>query len=173
MSKGLLGGGVGQQVQRRQRDQERLGRAVPPHAECGAQRPALRWRQPVVVPQHRAEQLVQAGERQLSLGLDAGGGQHPQAGLAGLAGPAGSSEDFPIPASPSYDYRAALVADIGEQAAQRLSSASRPVRVSVATSLAVWALIISTIVSGGVRSATLTSARRSSHSQRQAHIFAP
>jgi hypothetical protein len=71
---------VGQQVQRGERDHERLWRRPVTHAERGGKRSGLGGGQPVHGAQYWSQQIVQAGVRQVSLRLDAGGRQHLQAG---------------------------------------------------------------------------------------------
>jgi hypothetical protein len=65
-------GHLGEQAQHRQRHEEPIrGRAVA-EAEHRLERPALRGRERREPVEHRAAQLMQAGERQLHLGLHAG-----------------------------------------------------------------------------------------------------
>ena len=95
----LLLGGVGQQAQDRQADEEALRRRSGAHAERRAQRVALRARQrPETAEQGRA-QRVQAGEGKLHLGLDA-----RRRGDAGIPVPRVGKclrrAVFPTPASP-------------------------------------------------------------------------
>ena len=67
----LLLGGVGQQAQDRQPDEEAIRRRSVAQAERRAQRVALRARQMPETAEHRCAQRMQAGERELHLGLDA------------------------------------------------------------------------------------------------------
>ena len=67
----LLLGDVGQQAQDRQADQEAIRRRTGAQAERRAQRVALRARQMPETAEHRRAQRMQAGERELHLGLDA------------------------------------------------------------------------------------------------------
>ena len=67
----LLLGGVGQQAQDRQPDQEAIRRRSGAQAERRAQRVALRARQMPETVEHRRAQRMQAGERELHLRLDA------------------------------------------------------------------------------------------------------
>ena len=67
----LLLGGVGQQAQDRQSDEEAIRRRSSAQAERRAQRIALRARQLLEPAEHRRAQRVQAGVRELHLGLDA------------------------------------------------------------------------------------------------------
>ena len=69
----------GQQAQHGQADQEPVRRRPRAHAEHGAQGIALRGRQRLQAVQHRRAQLMQSGERELHLRLDAGGPRHPAA----------------------------------------------------------------------------------------------
>ena len=64
-------GRLGQQSERRQTDQEAVRRLPGAQAECRAQRVALRPGQARQAAQHRRAELMQAGERDLHLGLDA------------------------------------------------------------------------------------------------------
>ena len=75
----LLPGCTGQQAQHGQADQEPVRGGPGAEAEHGLQRLTLRTRQPVQVIQKRLAQLLQPGERQLHLGLDACGTDHPAA----------------------------------------------------------------------------------------------
>ena len=72
-------GHVGEQAQDRQSDVEAVRRRPGTEAERGPQRIALRHRETLETIQHRRQQLVQAGEGQLHLRLDAGGAHHPAA----------------------------------------------------------------------------------------------
>ena len=65
-------GGAGEQAEHGDAEQEAVGRRARAQAEGGAQRVALWSRQRVEAVEQRCAQLVQAGERQLHLGLDAG-----------------------------------------------------------------------------------------------------
>ena len=67
----LLLGGVGQQAQDRQPDEEAIRRRSGAQAERRAQRVALRARQMLETAEHGRAQRMQAGERELHLGLDA------------------------------------------------------------------------------------------------------
>ncbi len=67
----LLLGDVGEQAQHRQPDHEAIRRRARVGPERGAQRVALRDREPAQAAEHRRAQRVQAGERELHLGLDA------------------------------------------------------------------------------------------------------
>ena len=67
----LLLGGVGQQAQDRQPDEEAIRRRSGAQAERRAQRVALRARQVLETVEHRRAQRMQAGECELHLGLDA------------------------------------------------------------------------------------------------------
>ena len=67
----LLLGGVGQQAQHREPDQEAIRRRPGAQAERGAQRVALRVRELLEPAEHRRAQRVQAGVGELHLGLDA------------------------------------------------------------------------------------------------------
>ena len=97
----LLLGGVGQQAQDRQPDEEAIRRRSGAQAERRAQRVALRARQLLETAEHRRAQRVQAGEGELHLGLDArrprdpaslrGRRQVPQQG--GLADPRLAAQD--------------------------------------------------------------------------------
>ena len=63
-------GGVGQQREHRQADEERIGRRSGHQTEGHAQRPALRLGQAVHGGQERHEQLVDGGEAEVLLRLD-------------------------------------------------------------------------------------------------------
>lgn len=66
----LLLGGVGEQAQDGQADQEAIRRGTGAHAERRVQRVALRdWQMPETA-KHRCAQRMQAGECELHLGLD-------------------------------------------------------------------------------------------------------
>ena len=67
----LLLGGVGQQAQDRQPDEEAIRWRSGAQAERRAQRVALRARQLPETVEHLRAQRMQAGERELHLGLDA------------------------------------------------------------------------------------------------------
>ena len=69
----------GQQAQHRQPDQETIRSLPLPHPERDRQRVALRPRQLVQPSEHRHAQLVQSGERELHLRLDAPGPDHAKA----------------------------------------------------------------------------------------------
>ena len=71
----LLLGGVCQQAQRRQPDQEPVGRRAGAQPEHGRERVALRDGQPVEVIQHRSAELMEAAVRQLHLRLHADRGR--------------------------------------------------------------------------------------------------
>jgi hypothetical protein len=80
----LLRRHVGQQAQDGQADQEPVRCRPGADAERRPQRITLRSRQLIEVIEHRRAQLLQSGERQLHLRLDAGRARHPAAGrLAG------------------------------------------------------------------------------------------
>ncbi len=72
-----------QQVERRQRDQERLRLAAFAEAERRLQGRSASGRQLADPAHDRAQQAVQAGVRDTGLRRDAGGAQHPHAALAG------------------------------------------------------------------------------------------
>ena len=69
-------GHVGEQAQDRQPDEEAIGWRARHQPERRAQRVPLRPRQPLETIEHRRAQLVQAGERELHLGVDPGGPGH-------------------------------------------------------------------------------------------------
>jgi hypothetical protein len=123
--KRLFLGGVAQQAQDRQADQEAIGRGAGAHAERGAKRFSLRDGQVSEAAEHRCAQPVQASERELHLGLDArgprdaaslrGGRQVPQ--QCGLADPRFAAEDqyTTLPSAHSRDeaiQHAALAATV-------------------------------------------------------------
>ena len=72
-------GHLGQQAQGGQTDQEPVRCRARAEAECGPQRVTLRRRQTLQAVQHRRAQLVQDGERQLHLRLDAPRVRYPAA----------------------------------------------------------------------------------------------
>ena len=63
-------------------DEETVGRGTGAEPEGHTQRLALRGREPLAQVEHRSAQLVQTGERQLHLRLDARGVRHPASGRA-------------------------------------------------------------------------------------------
>jgi hypothetical protein len=65
-------GRVGQQAQDRERHEEVLRGTAVVEPERLAQRVSLRAREPAQPVEHRAAELMQAGERELHLGLHAG-----------------------------------------------------------------------------------------------------
>ena len=67
----LLLGHLGQEGQRREPDEESIGRFTRAQPEGRGKRVALRVRQMRETIQHRRAELMQAGERKLHLGLDA------------------------------------------------------------------------------------------------------
>ena len=69
-------GHLGQQAQDGQADEKAIGRVPGGQAERGAQRIALRTREPFEPIEHRRAQLMQPGERELHLGLDARSASH-------------------------------------------------------------------------------------------------
>ena len=71
-----LRGEVSQQIQCGERDHERFWPLPVAGTECRGQCVLLRCRKLADRAQHRPEQLVQAGERQLRSGLDARGYQY-------------------------------------------------------------------------------------------------
>ena len=70
-------GGRREQAQDRHRDEEAVLHALGRQPERAPQRGGLHVGQLVGDVEHRPQQLVQPGERQLGLGLDAGAGEHP------------------------------------------------------------------------------------------------
>ena len=94
----LLLGGLGEQAQDRQPDEEPIGWRSGAQAERRAQRVALRVRQLLETAEHGRAQRVQAGERELHLGLDASrpDDRHPSA----ASGTCRRSAVLPAPASP-------------------------------------------------------------------------
>ncbi len=76
----LLLGDVGQQAQHGQADQEAVRGRAGADAERGPQRILLRHRKPLNPVKHRRAQLLQPGERQLHLRLDARDPLNPAAG---------------------------------------------------------------------------------------------
>ena len=75
----LLLGGVTQETQHGQADQETIRCLAGPQAEGGGQRFTLRRGQPLEPVQQRRTQLLQPGERELHLGLDADRVEYPAA----------------------------------------------------------------------------------------------
>jgi hypothetical protein len=69
-------GGVGEQLEHGERDQEAVGRCRLGHAEGGQKCRLLRAGQPVGMIEHRQHELVQPRKRQLRLGLHPGRAQH-------------------------------------------------------------------------------------------------
>jgi hypothetical protein len=65
-------GHLGQEAQHGQPDEEPVRRLAAAHAERGAQRITLRIGDPIHAVQQWSTELMQAGERELHLGLDAG-----------------------------------------------------------------------------------------------------
>ena len=80
---GALLGELGQQREAAGVDEEALLRTAVGESERRAQGDRLRARQPVEQPQRGTQQLVQGGERQLGLGLDATGAEHVHVARAG------------------------------------------------------------------------------------------
>jgi hypothetical protein len=80
----LLLRGARQQVQHRQPDQELIRRGSLTHPERRLECLAPRRRKPAQPIEQGRTQLVQRGEGQLHLGLDADRAQHPHAGGGGL-----------------------------------------------------------------------------------------
>jgi hypothetical protein len=72
-------GGVGEQAEHRQADQEPVGLRPRTHPERRPERVALRRRQPPEAAQHRPAQLMQAGKGKLHLRLDPGRPGDPKA----------------------------------------------------------------------------------------------
>jgi hypothetical protein len=72
-------GDVGEQAQHCEADQKAIRLIASPETECGSERLALGRRQPVEAIEERRAQLVQSGERQFHLGLDAGSSHHATA----------------------------------------------------------------------------------------------
>ena len=73
----LLLGDLRQQAERGQADEEAVGRRAGREAERDPQRVLLRLRERVEAVEQRRAELMQPGERQLHLGLDAGDLQRP------------------------------------------------------------------------------------------------
>ena len=98
---GALLGGVRQQAECGEPDEEGVGCLPLQETEHNAERLALRWGEPTEVIQERSAQLVEPGERELHLGLDAGGACDAALGCAacqvlqqrGLAYPGFAAED--------------------------------------------------------------------------------
>jgi hypothetical protein len=78
----LLLSHLGQERERGQAHQEAVGRSPGAEAERDAHRVLLRRRQRLDPVEERRAELVQAGERQLPLGLDATDLRYPEAGGA-------------------------------------------------------------------------------------------
>jgi len=76
----LLLGHLRHQAERGQRHHERVRIVASGKAERDAERPSLRLGERVQPVKHRGAQLVQPGERELHLGLDASGAHYPEAG---------------------------------------------------------------------------------------------
>ena len=76
----LLLGDLGEQTQDGQADEESIRRIAGPQTERCAERLVLRRRQPVEPIKERRAYLMQPGERQFHLGLDACGPRHTAAG---------------------------------------------------------------------------------------------
>ncbi len=109
---------VGQQVQRGERDHERLWRRPVTHAERGGKRPGLGGGQPVHGAQYRSQQVVQAGVWQVSLRLDAGGRQHPQACRPAVVCGGPQQRGFPDTRITEHDDRRAAVGDLIDEASE-------------------------------------------------------
>ena len=122
---GLFLGDLAEQGQDGQPHQEAVGRGAGPQAEGRPEGVALRAREPVQPLQVRAAELVQAGVRELHLGLDAGRAADPAAGRAvdeeleqrGLAD-SGLAAQHQDPAAAGLHG--------GDEAGQRLALASSP-----------------------------------------------
>ena len=98
---------VAEQVERRERDQERVGRLGLRHAERGQQRVAPARRQRVRGAEHGAQQLVQAGEGEPRLRLHARGAQHAQALVLRYRDRARQQRRLADPGLPADDERTA------------------------------------------------------------------
>ena len=96
----LAGRDSRQQVQRRQIDQEGLGRTVLLHSERRQQCAALRLRQGIHRSQDRADQLMQPGRRQLGFGFDTGRPRYTIPRSCPRRAAASTSTDLPTPGSP-------------------------------------------------------------------------
>ena len=94
-------GDPAQQAEHGRADREPLAAGPGCQGERGAERLGLRGGDRVQVLQDRAQELEQAAERHLLLGVDPGGAQHahPRVGRPRLAA-SSSSALLPIPASP-------------------------------------------------------------------------
>ena len=114
-----LVGDRGQQAQHGQRDQEAVGRVAGRQAQRHAQRVALGLREPVEPREHRRAELMDPGERQLHLGLDARDVRDAEAG--GLPGRVAQQRRLPDARLAADDQDGALpVARVCEQAVEQL-----------------------------------------------------
>ena len=118
-----VGGGVADQLQRGERDAEEVWRRGAAHPEGGLHRFAVRGGQRVEVVEDRQQQLVQARERQVRLGLHAGGAEHPHAAAGRAARRLPEQRRLPDPRLAADEQRAAPLPHPVEQARDRVQLA--------------------------------------------------
>ncbi len=127
-----LGSGLGEEAQRRERDQEAVGRGAGRQPQGDAEGRLLRGRQGVEPAEQRRAQLMEAGERQLHLRLDAG---HPRdAEARRLPGAVVQQRGLAHPGLAPHDqHRAAVIASVLEQPIERpaLGGTAQENRVAV------------------------------------------
>ena len=116
---GPLLGDVAQQPEHAESDPEAIVRGLARQGEGGAKRCRLRLRQPIDPVQQWPQQLVQAGERELGLGLDPGRAQHGHAMRAlGHVREQGGLPDACL--APEHERRASSITRIRQQTVEYL-----------------------------------------------------
>ena len=107
---GGRGGGLRHEIEHGQRDQEAIGRGRVAHPERRQERRALGRRELRGAAEDRAQQLVQARERQVRLGLDAGRPQHLHLARGRALGHRGQQRGLADTRLAAHDERAASIA---------------------------------------------------------------
>src|SRR5262249_37843914 len=122
------------QAEHAEPDEEAIRRAARAEAERGRERVALRRGQVLAMPQRRPAELVQARERELHLGLDAGRADDPAVGrLPGEMVEGHGLADARVAAD--HERAAMPLAHVGEQLVQPgalLAPAQQSVRPTLA-----------------------------------------
>ena len=117
---GRIGRDVAQQVENGQRNPESFGSGFLAEAEGRVERGALHGRQACSAQTHRAKQLMQARESQMSLGLHSGRAQHREVAFACERGRLCKQPRLADPRLTPQDNCAAAVSDSTEQRRQQL-----------------------------------------------------
>lgn len=112
------GGGVGDQVEDREPDQEDVGHLCLVLAECGPQGRPLRRGQVGDPRAERTEHPLQAGVGDAALGTGVGSPQHPKAHLLGEGGGFGQERGLADARCAADQQRAPAGLGLGEHAAQ-------------------------------------------------------